>query len=91
MPGALRAGGWLCAYTPSIIQVTQLIEALRAAGRFIQVEAQEVLLRPWHVEGVAVRPVQQMVGHTGFITVARLVQPLGAIDTRSQRNRGETA
>jgi tRNA (adenine57-N1/adenine58-N1)-methyltransferase len=64
LPGALRPGGWLCAYTPSIVQVTQTIEA------------QEVLLRPWHVEGQAVRPVQQMVGHTGFLTVARLVEPL---------------
>ena len=75
LPGALRPGGWLCAYTPSIIQAAQLVEAIRAAQRFAQVETQEVLLRGWHIQGAAVRPEQQMVGHTGFLTVARLVEP----------------
>jgi tRNA (adenine57-N1/adenine58-N1)-methyltransferase len=76
LAGTLRPGGWLCAYNPSIVQVTQTIETLRASRRFVQVEAQEVLVRPWHVEGQAVRPVQQMVSHTGFITVGRFVEPL---------------
>jgi tRNA (adenine57-N1/adenine58-N1)-methyltransferase len=73
LQGALRQGGWLCAYTPSIVQAAQLVETLRAAGRYAQVETQEVLLRSWHIKGQAVRPEQQMVGHTGFITVGRLV------------------
>jgi tRNA (adenine57-N1/adenine58-N1)-methyltransferase len=71
--GALRPGGWVCAYTPSILQVCQFVEALHAERRFLQVEVQEVLLRPWHVKGLAVRPEQQIIGHTGFITVARMV------------------
>jgi tRNA (adenine57-N1/adenine58-N1)-methyltransferase catalytic subunit len=73
LPRALRQGGWLCAYTPSIVQAAQLVEALRAAGRYAQVSTHEVLLRSWHVKGQAVRPDQQMVGHTGFVTVGRLV------------------
>ena len=73
LPGALRPGGWVCAYTPSVMQVSQFVEALRAEHRFLQVEVQEVLLRPWHVKGLAVRPEQQIIGHTGFITVARMV------------------
>jgi tRNA (adenine57-N1/adenine58-N1)-methyltransferase catalytic subunit len=31
----------------------------------------EVLYRSWVVRGDAVRPEHQMVGHTGFLTVAR--------------------
>ncbi len=73
LPGHLHPGGWVCAYTPSILQAAQFVEALRASGRYIQVETQEVLLRGWHVEGAAVRPEQQMVGHTGFLSVGRLV------------------
>lgn len=73
LPGTLRQGGWVCAYLPSIIQVSQLVEALRQTRRFVQVEALEVLLRGWHVRQAAVRPAQQMVGHTGFLVVARLV------------------
>jgi tRNA (adenine57-N1/adenine58-N1)-methyltransferase len=38
-------------------------------------ETQEVLVRTWHVEGNAVRPDHRMVGHTGFLTSARLVGP----------------
>jgi tRNA (adenine57-N1/adenine58-N1)-methyltransferase len=74
LPGALRQGGWLCAYTPSIVQAAQLVDELRQADQYAQVETQEVLLRGWHIQGSAVRPEQQMVGHTGFLTLARLVE-----------------
>jgi tRNA (adenine57-N1/adenine58-N1)-methyltransferase len=71
---ALRPGGILVAYTPSIIQVSQLREAL-AASRFRLAETIEVLNRSWHVEGQAVRPDHRMVAHTGFLTHARLLAP----------------
>jgi tRNA (adenine57-N1/adenine58-N1)-methyltransferase catalytic subunit len=74
LPGALRQGGWLSAYTPSIVQAAQLVEELRQADQYAQVETQEVLVRGWHIQGAAVRPEQQMIGHTGFLTVARLVE-----------------
>ncbi len=73
VPKALRQGGWLGAYNPSVIQVSQFVDALRATQRFAQLETHEVLLRGWHVQGAAVRPEHEMVGHTGFITVARLI------------------
>jgi tRNA (adenine57-N1/adenine58-N1)-methyltransferase len=69
---ALRPGGILVAYTPSILQVSQLREAL-AASRFRLAETVEVLNRTWHVEGQAVRPDHRMVAHTGFLTHARLL------------------
>ena len=74
LPGMLRQGGWVSAYTPSIVQAGQLVEELRQAGRYVQIETQEVLLRGWHIQGPAIRPEQQMVGHTGFLTVGRLVE-----------------
>ncbi|MGH9153831.1 MAG: tRNA (adenine-N1)-methyltransferase, partial [Acidimicrobiales bacterium] len=69
---ALRPGGILVAYTPSAIQVSQLRDAL-AASAFALAETSEVLVRTWHVEGQSVRPDHRMVGHTGFLTSARLV------------------
>jgi len=69
---ALRPGGILLAYVPSIMQVAQLREALKA-GRFRMAETVEVLVRTWHVEGQAVRPDHRMVAHTGFLTSARLM------------------
>jgi tRNA (adenine57-N1/adenine58-N1)-methyltransferase len=71
---ALRPGGILVAYTPSIVQVSQLREALDR-GPWSGVESLEVLQRTWHVEGAAVRPDHRMVAHTGFLTHARLLRP----------------
>jgi tRNA (adenine57-N1/adenine58-N1)-methyltransferase len=69
---ALRPGGILVAYTPSIMQVSQLRDAL-VESRFKLAETVEVLNRTWHVEGQAVRPDHRMVAHTGFLTHARLL------------------
>jgi tRNA (adenine57-N1/adenine58-N1)-methyltransferase len=69
---ALRPGGILLAYVPSIMQVAQLRETL-AESAFGMASTTEVLLRGWHVEGQAVRPDHRMVGHTGFLTTARLL------------------
>jgi tRNA (adenine57-N1/adenine58-N1)-methyltransferase catalytic subunit len=67
---ALRPGGILVSYLPSIVQVSQLRDALDGAS-FVLAETVEVLQRSWHVEGHAVRPDHRMVAHTGFLTAAR--------------------
>jgi tRNA (adenine57-N1/adenine58-N1)-methyltransferase len=71
----LRPGGILLAYTPSITQVATLRSAL-ADSDFELAHTVEVLQRGWHVEGQAVRPDHRMVGHTGFLTTARLLGPV---------------
>jgi hypothetical protein len=68
---ALRPGGVIACYSPSIVQVQRTVEELEATRGFAQIEPLEVLYRPWHVKGQAVRPVQQMVSHTAFLTFAR--------------------
>jgi tRNA (adenine57-N1/adenine58-N1)-methyltransferase len=67
---ALRPGGILVSYLPTVPQVMALREALPRAG-FALAETIEVLQRPWHVEGQSVRPEHRMVAHTGFLTAAR--------------------
>ena len=69
---ALRPGGLIVGYSPSIVQVMQFREALDEHG-FELAESVEVLERSWHVDGVAVRPDHRMVAHTGFLTHARLL------------------
>lgn len=73
---ALRPGGVLVAYTPSITQAMRLREAL-AASRFTEASTLEVLNRGWHIEGQAVRPDHRMVAHTAFLTRARLLSNPG--------------
>jgi hypothetical protein len=53
---------------------TDVLEATRA---FTQIETLEVLYRPWHLKGQSVRPVQQMVSHTAFLTFARRLAAKG--------------
>jgi tRNA (adenine57-N1/adenine58-N1)-methyltransferase catalytic subunit len=63
-------GGVLCAYLPTTIQLQELVLALPAQG-FLHIESFEVMKRDWHVAERSVRPDHRMVGHTGFLTIAR--------------------
>jgi tRNA (adenine57-N1/adenine58-N1)-methyltransferase len=72
---ALRPGGILLAYVPTIIQSQQVAESLEAHPAFALVETFETLYRPWNIQGLSVRPFHRMVGHTGFMTLARRVVP----------------
>ncbi len=71
---ALRPGGILVAYTPSITQAQRLRAALDDSA-FGLAGTLEVLQRGWHIAGQAVRPDHRMVAHTGFLTHARLLVP----------------
>ena len=72
VPKALGAGGLLVSYSPSITQVMQVTDALKAVG-FSDISTTEVLNRGWHIDGKAVRPDHRMVAHTGFLTRGRLL------------------
>ena len=82
---ALRPGGVFLAYLPTINQVATLRAAL-ARSRFAMAQTSELLRRTWHVEERSVRPDHRMVGHTGFLTTARLLAPVGSL---SQPGSGE--
>jgi tRNA (adenine57-N1/adenine58-N1)-methyltransferase len=75
IPGAtaaLRPGGILLAYLPTINQTALLRRVLDDPSvPFGMSETQEIIRRTWHVEERSVRPDHRMVGHTGFLTTAR--------------------
>jgi tRNA (adenine57-N1/adenine58-N1)-methyltransferase len=71
----LRSGGIYLSFVPTVPQVQQTVEALQRAAVFGMVETFETLLRTWSVEGRSVRPDHRMVAHSGFLTVARKVEP----------------
>jgi tRNA (adenine57-N1/adenine58-N1)-methyltransferase len=68
---ALRPGGVLLCYLPTVLQVKTLVDGLRDDKRFACIETSETLLRFWHVKGLSIRPQHRMVAHTGFLTSAR--------------------
>ena len=72
---ALRTGGVLACFLPTVIQIHQLTMALTMDLRWRLVETVEIMERGWHVADQSVRPEHRMVGHTGFITTARRCEP----------------
>jgi len=72
---ALKPGGVMCCYVATTTQLSKIAETLKESKRFSEPESFETLLRPWHHEGLAVRPMHSMNAHTGFILITRRLAP----------------
>lgn len=68
---ALKSGGFLVTYLPSISQVAIFVDELQKHPSLIHLETVELLKREWVIEPPIVRPDFQMLGHTGFLTFCR--------------------
>jgi tRNA (adenine57-N1/adenine58-N1)-methyltransferase len=68
---ALAPGGIFCCYLPTVPQVQEVRTAINGTRSFMDTMTFEVMMREWTFEGRSVRPNHRMIGHTGFITVAR--------------------
>jgi len=71
----LRPGGVLLAYVATTTQLSAMAEAIKEDGHFTEPESSETIVRGWHHEGLAVRPQQRMIGHTGFLIYSRRMAP----------------
>lgn len=67
---ALRPGGYAACYCPNYNQVEQTVRRLREAG-FSGDRTVETLLRDIVVHDGGTRPSFEMLGHSGYVTVAR--------------------
>ena len=76
-----RPGGVILCYVATVTQLSRVMEALRDSGLTTEPEAQETMVRGWHVEGLAVRPEHRMIGHTGFLCWARRLAPGASLPT----------
>ena len=81
----LRPGGVFLAYVATTTQLSATAEALKEDGHFTEPESTETLVRGWHHEGLAVRPQQRMIGHTGFLIQSRRMAP--GVDVLPRRRR----
>ena len=77
----LVPGGIICSYVPNVTQVHLAVESYRATGVFAEIETYETLFRPWEFRGPTARPIQTMISHTGFLTLARRGQPRESFET----------
>jgi tRNA (adenine57-N1/adenine58-N1)-methyltransferase len=69
---ALKSGGYLVTYVTNVNQLSRLVEELDK-NRFMHIKTAEIIEREWHVEGLKVRPKSSIIGHTGFLTIARKI------------------
>jgi tRNA (adenine57-N1/adenine58-N1)-methyltransferase len=82
---ALRPGGVFMSYVATTTQLSATAEAIKQDGRFTEPESSETLVRGWHHEGLAVRPQQRMIGHTGFLIQSRKMAP--GVEVLARRRR----
>jgi tRNA (adenine57-N1/adenine58-N1)-methyltransferase len=68
---ALKPGAIWVAYIPTVMQMSQQIEALNLHPYFSLAEGFETLQRYWHIKGQSIRPKHNMKAHTGFIVTSR--------------------
>jgi tRNA (adenine57-N1/adenine58-N1)-methyltransferase len=81
----LRPGGVFLAYVATTTQLSSIAEALKEDGHFTEPESSETIVRGWHHEGLAVRPQQRMIGHTGFLILSRRMAP--GVEVLARRRR----
>jgi len=71
----LKPGGLIVVYVATVTQLSRFAEDIRSTGLFTEPEANESMVRPWHLQGLAVRPEHRMIAHTGFLLTARRLAP----------------
>lgn len=87
---ALTPGGVVVCYVATATQLSRVAEYIRGTGLFTEPDANETMVRGWHVEGLAVRPDHRMVAHTGFLVWARRLAP-GSIAPEVKRRASKSS
>jgi len=67
---ALRIGGRMVSFSPTINQVEKTVDEMHKSG-FLSVKTVELIMRTYKVKVNETRPDMIMVGHTGYIVSAR--------------------
>jgi tRNA (adenine57-N1/adenine58-N1)-methyltransferase catalytic subunit len=70
---ALKIGGFLVSYSPTIPQVMDFTANIQGNANFLYLKTIEIIEREWDIEGRKVRPKSQAIGHSGFLTFCRRI------------------
>ncbi len=69
---ALKIGGFLVSYSPTIPQVMDFVDKL--GEDFVYLKTSEIIEREWEINKRKVRPLSRGIGHSGFLSFARRVK-----------------
>ncbi|MFC1741206.1 tRNA (adenine-N1)-methyltransferase [Nanoarchaeota archaeon] len=70
---ALKQGGFIINYSPTIMQTADFVNALLKRDDFIHLETAEIIERKWEVEKRKVRPISKANIHSGFLSIGRRI------------------
>lgn len=73
----IDTGGILVSLSPNVAQVQFTVRELRTHG-FTHIRCLEILEREWMVDERRARPKDRMIGHTGFLTIAKRAPKVSA-------------
>jgi len=68
---ALKVGGYIVSYSPTIPQISDFVAA---AKEYLHVKTLESIQREWEIKDRIVRPKSQPIGHSGFLTILRKIK-----------------
>lgn len=70
---ALKVGGFIMSYSPSVPQVMDFVAEVKKESRLIFLKTVEISEREWDIDERKVRPKSQTIGHSGFMTFVRKI------------------
>lgn len=70
---ALKVGGFLVSYSPSVPQTMDFVNAVNKEKNFVHIKTSEIIEREWEVEERKVRPKSRGIGHSGLISFCRKI------------------
>ena len=70
---ALKIGGFLVSYSPTVPQVMDFVKEVDKNKNFVHVKTIELIKREWDIKDRVVRPKTSIINHTGFLTFVRKV------------------
>ncbi|MDD5417433.1 MAG: tRNA (adenine-N1)-methyltransferase [Candidatus Nanoarchaeia archaeon] len=68
---ALKVGGFLVAYIPTVLQVDDFVREVNKHKELKYLRTIEIIERGWKIEERVLRPMSQMLAHTGFLIFVR--------------------
>ncbi len=71
---ALKSGGFVVSYSPTIPQVMDFVAAIKKEDEFLYLETIEIIERQWEINERKVRPRSQQIGHSGFLSFVRKIK-----------------
>lgn len=70
---ALKIGGFLVSYSPTIPQAADFINKINKDENFVHIKTSEIIERNWEIDERKVRPKSQQIGHSGFVSFVRKI------------------